>query len=114
MEETFDLVVSNPPYLAEGERSALPPELAHEPERALFAGADGLDALRQIVAGACDVLAPGAGLLVEIAPDQEAAVTQLCRDAGLVEVVVHRDLGGRPRVVAARGVEAGPARTRAS
>ena len=100
--ETFDLIVSNPPYLAEAERSGLAPELAHEPERALFSGPDGLDALRRIVAGAGGLLAPAGGLVVEIAPGQEAAVLGLCRAAGLEEASVHRDLGGRPRAIAAR------------
>jgi release factor glutamine methyltransferase len=100
--ETFDLVLSNPPYLAEAEREGLPPELAHEPEGALFAGVDGLDALRQIVAGVGEVLAPEGGLVVEIAPSQEAAVLALCRAAGFDEGRVHRDLGGRPRAIAAR------------
>jgi release factor glutamine methyltransferase len=100
--ETFDWVVSNPPYLADPERAGLPPELTHEPERALFAGVDGLDALRQIVAGVGAVLAPGGGLVVEIAPRQEAAVLALCRAAGLEPQRAQRDLAGRPRAIAAR------------
>jgi release factor glutamine methyltransferase len=98
----FDLVVSNPPYLAESERSQLAPELAHEPEVALFAGPDGLAVLRELVAGAMAFLAPGGGFAVELAPDQAPIVAHWCREAGLGDVVTHRDLAARPRVVSAR------------
>jgi release factor glutamine methyltransferase len=98
----FDLVVSNPPYLAESERAALAPELAHEPPRALFAGPEGLEVLRELVAGAPDALLPGGGLALETAPAQAASVAALCREGGLREVTITRDFGGLPRVVAAR------------
>jgi release factor glutamine methyltransferase len=100
--ERFDLIVSNPPYVAEDQRGILAPELAHEPEQALFAGPDGLGVLRQLVAGAGDALAPGAGLALEIAPEQAGRVASWCREAGLLDVRTLRDLAGRPRVVAAR------------
>jgi release factor glutamine methyltransferase len=99
----FELVVSNPPYLAESERSQLAPELAHEPEVALFAGPDGLAVLRELVAGATAFLAPGGGFAVELAPDQAPTVAHWLREAGLGDVVTHRDLAARPRVVSARG-----------
>jgi release factor glutamine methyltransferase len=99
----FELVVSNPPYLAESERSQLAPELAHEPEVALFAGSDGLAVLRDLVAGATAFLAPGGGFALELAPDQAPIVAQWLRDAGLGDVVTHRDLAALPRVVSARG-----------
>jgi len=99
----FELVVSNPPYLAESERSQLAPELAHEPEVALFAGPDGLAVLRELVAGATAFLAPGGGFAVELAPDQAPTVAHWLSEAGLVDVVTHRDLAARPRVVSARG-----------
>jgi len=100
--ERFELVVSNPPYVAESRRSELPPELAHEPATALFAGPDGLRVLRELVRGAGAVLAPGGALALELAPDQASAVAGWCRQAGLLEVTGHRDLAGRPRVVTAR------------
>jgi release factor glutamine methyltransferase len=98
----FDVVVSNPPYLAESEAANLAPELTHEPRSALFAGADGLGVLRRLAAGAAAHLAPGGLFAVEIAPGQAEAVTRLCVGSGLVAVAVHRDLGGRPRSVTAR------------
>ena len=101
----FELVVSNPPYLAESERSQLAPELAHEPEVALFAGSDGLAVLRDLVAGATAFLAPGGGFALELAPDQAPIVAQWLRDAGLGDVVTHRDLAALPRVVSARGLQ---------
>ncbi len=100
--ERFDLIVSNPPYVAESQRGSLPPELAHEPELALFAGPDGLSVLRRLVGGAAAVLAPGAGLALELAPEQAVRVAGWCREAGLLDVRTLRDLAGRPRVVAAR------------
>jgi release factor glutamine methyltransferase len=100
--ERFDLIVSNPPYVAESTRTELPPELRHEPDEALFAGPDGLDVLDALVRGAADVLAPGGGLALELAPDQAPVVADRCREAGLVDVKEVRDLAGRPRVVTAR------------
>jgi release factor glutamine methyltransferase len=99
----FELLVSNPPYLAESERSGLAPELAHEPDVALFAGPDGLAVLRELVAGAADFLAPEGGFAVELAPDQAPIVAHWLREAGLGDVITHRDLAARPRVVSARG-----------
>jgi release factor glutamine methyltransferase len=100
--ESFDVIVSNPPYVAESQRSSLPPELAHEPEAALFAGPDGLRVLRQLTAGVSSVLAAGGGFAVELAPEQAPTVADWCRDAGLLDVRTLRDLAGRPRVLAAR------------
>ena len=100
--ESFDLIVSNPPYVAESQRGSLPPELAHEPEVALFAGTDGLRVLRQLTAGAASALSPGGGFAVELAPEQAPTVADWCREAGLLDVRTLRDLAGRPRVIAAR------------
>jgi release factor glutamine methyltransferase len=101
--ERFDLVVSNPPYVAESLRASLPPELAHEPPRALFAGPDGLDVLRPLVRGVGAVLAPGGGVALELSPDQAPRVAGWCGEAGLLDVTVRRDLAGRSRVVTAKG-----------
>ncbi len=108
--ERFDLVVSNPPYLAEAQRNQLPPELAHEPPEALFAGPDGLALLRVLVAEVGGVLAPGAGAAFELSPEQATRVEGWCREAGLLEVTRYRDLEHRFRVVAGRVAGAAAAR----
>jgi len=98
----FDLVVSNPPYVAERDAASLAPELAHEPRGALFAGVDGTDVLRAFAAQVREVLAPDAAVLVELDPAQAPTVAAWFEAAGLREVVTHRDMSGRARVVAAR------------
>lgn len=97
----FDLIVANPPYVAEGDD--LPPDVRDwEPAAALLAGVDGLDALRVIVAGAPGWLAPGGALVCEIGADQGEAVQALAEAAGLVTVEVRPDLAGRDRILVAR------------
>jgi release factor glutamine methyltransferase len=101
---TFDLVLSNPPYLASGEIAGLAPEVAaYDPMLALDGGPDGLDAYRRIAAGAPKVLADGGRLLVEIGAGQAPQVSDIFRAAGLKldpSQAISRDLAGRPRVVA--------------
>lgn len=91
----FDLIVSNPPYIAEGDVHL--PALRHEPIAALTAGADGLSDLRVIIAGAASHLGAGGWLMLEHGHDQADAVTQLLREAGLVEVQSRPDLAGTRR-----------------
>ena len=100
--EEFDLVVSNPPYLARAEAAGLPPELAHEPEAALFAGDDGFAVLAPLVDQVGEVLAPGGAFAVEAGSEQVEAVAERCRRVGLEAVEVRRDLARQPRVVVAR------------
>ena len=100
--ERFDLVVSNPPYVAERDAASLPPELRHEPASALFAGPDGTDVLRAFAAQVFEVVAPGGTVFVELDPAQAPAMSQWFADAGLERVTIHRDAAGRARVVAAR------------
>jgi len=95
----FDLIVSNPPYIAAGEMAGLQPELSHEPRAALTDEGDGLSAYRIICASLGPHLAPGGRVLVEIGPTQGAAVAALFREAGLTEVAIAPDLDGRDRVV---------------
>jgi release factor glutamine methyltransferase len=97
----FDCVVANPPYLAEAERSALAPELAHEPATALFAGATGLEALERLCREVPPLLAAHGGLAFELAPGQAAQVQTWLAEAGLA-TTVHRDLAGHARVVSGR------------
>jgi release factor glutamine methyltransferase len=93
--ERFDLVVSNPPYVAVGDPHL--PALRHEPASALVAGPAGLDDLQRIVAGAPDGLAPGASLLLEHGHDQGAAVRALLAEAGFRDVHTRQDLAGLDR-----------------
>lgn len=99
--ERFDLIVSNPPYLARSSAGALAPELDHEPELALFGGEDGYAVLRPFAAGVVERLEPGGWVAVEVDPGQVGAVSGWFSEAGLIDVVALRDLAGRPRVVAA-------------
>lgn len=95
---TFDLIVSNPPYVAAGDPHLAQGDVRFEPHTALVAGADGLDALRRIVAAARAHLVAGGWLLLEHGWDQGEAVPALLRAAGYVEVSDHRDDAGQPRV----------------
>jgi release factor glutamine methyltransferase len=105
--ERFHVIVANPPYVMESERAALMPEVRdHEPEGALFGGADGLTVIREIVSGASSRLQAGGVLALEVGPTQARAVAGLMADAGLVEARVVADLTGRDRVVLATRSEA--------
>lgn len=102
VEGRYDLIVSNPPYIALAEMEGLSREVReHEPELALTDGGDGLNAYRRISAGAKEFLVPGGRLLVEIGPTQAAAVSELFLRAGLDGIRVVADLDGRDRVVCA-------------
>ena len=92
-----DLVVSNPPYIADADPDVEAIVRDWEPGSALFAGADGLDHLRVIAADAREWLRPGGVLLVEIGATQGEAVLDLLRGTGLVDVRVLPDLAGRDR-----------------
>ena len=94
----FDLIVSNPPYIAANDHHLQQGDLRFEPPQALAAGPDGLDDLRIIIGGAPTHLNPGGWLLLEHGYDQEAPVQALLRDAGFADVFTRRDLAGQPRV----------------
>lgn len=102
-EERFHVVVSNPPYVAAGERDGLAPEIREwEPERALFAGPSGLDVLRPLVEGAPAHLHPGGLLALEVGAGQAEDVAERVRSTGAFdEPAIHEDLAGRERVVLA-------------
>lgn len=93
----FDLILCNPPYIAETE--ALMPDVAdHEPPGALFAGADGLDDYRRIIPDLPRLLAPGGAAILEIGATQHMLVRQLAEAAGFV-VACRQDLAGRDRAL---------------
>ena len=94
--ERFDLVVSNPPYVAEGDPHL--PDLRHEPREALVAGPDGLDCIRDIAARVREHLSPGGRVLIEHGQGQDGAVRALLAGAGLEAVATWPDLAGIGRV----------------
>ncbi|MGB0113503.1 MAG: peptide chain release factor N(5)-glutamine methyltransferase [Ilumatobacteraceae bacterium] len=98
----FDVIVSNPPYVAVDSPDLEPSVGSWEPADALFAGADGLDDIRHIVVGASGRLGAGGWLVLEIGADQGAAVERLLTRAGYVDVEVRPDLAGRDRIAIAR------------
>ena len=101
MAGAFDVIVSNPPYVDLADE--LPAEVVGwEPSEALFAPDSGCADLESLVDGATEWLAPGGALVLEMAPDQTAALAERARAAGFVEVCIHRDLAGRDRAVVAR------------
>lgn len=99
--ETFDVVVSNPPYVAEADLAGLEPEVREwEPRPALAAGPDGLAVLTPLVRGAGRHLRPGGLLAVEVSPEQAETVAALGESTGEYEEIhVRRDLAGRQRIV---------------
>jgi release factor glutamine methyltransferase len=97
---SFDLVVSNPPYVGESEADKLQIEVRqHEPHRALFGGAEGLDIYRRLIPQAQQVLKPNGWLVMEIGYSQEQAIRDLLSDWEQVRSVP--DLQGIPRVMVA-------------
>lgn len=96
----YDLLVSNPPYIAHGDPHL--EALRFEPLAALTDGADGLNPLREIIGGARAHLLSGGWLLVEHGYDQGTAVRELFRHAGFVDVATRRDYGGQERATAGR------------
>ncbi|MFC5552195.1 peptide chain release factor N(5)-glutamine methyltransferase [Massilia aerilata] len=100
--ETFQLIASNPPYIAAGDEHLSQGDLRFEPSGALTDHADGLSALRSIVDGSPAHLLPGGWLLMEHGYDQAAAVRALLDAAGYTEVQSWRDLAGIERVSGGR------------
>jgi release factor glutamine methyltransferase len=97
--DSFDVIVSNPPYVQSGDRDGLAPEVRdHEPALALFGGTDGLDAIRAVVARTPARLAPGGRLIIEFGYDQDERVCAIAQKAGLTVLRIRDDLQGIPRV----------------
>jgi len=102
--ETFDLIVSNPPYVTTAEYEALDKNVKdYEPRTALFAGADGMDVYRRIIEKADRFLKPGAALMLEIGYAQGPAVSDLLERTGVFsEIKVEKDFSNNDRIVSAR------------
>jgi release factor glutamine methyltransferase len=101
-DELFEIVVSNPPYVAEGDRNSLAVEVRdYEPSLALFAGG-GLDIYRRLIPSARAALVPGGYLALEIGCGQDSAVAGLLADSGFEQVEFAADLQGIPRVACGR------------
>ena len=96
-DERFDLIASNPPYIAESDDRVEPAVRRFEPHAALFGGADGLEALRVIAGTAAGHLSPGGWLVVEHGDRQGPAVRELLRAGGFADVRTHQDLAGLDR-----------------
>ena len=102
-ENSFDLVVSNPPYIRSGDIEGLEPEVAvHEPRLALDGGPDGLEPYRALAPETLRVLRPGGLMLVEFGAEQANAVRALFAAAGAQDLEVLKDLGDRDRVLSGR------------
>ena len=102
VEGVFDMIIANPPYVAEDSADLAEEVARFEPPEALFAGQDGMTDLRWIIERAPRHLRAGGWLLLEHGFDQAAATARLMRQAGFVEVSGHRDLGGQPRATIGR------------
>ncbi|MCI0506722.1 MAG: peptide chain release factor N(5)-glutamine methyltransferase [Gammaproteobacteria bacterium] len=96
----FDLVVSNPPYVGCNDPHLQEGDLRFEPQQALSAGPDGLEAIREIICDAVDYLIPGGWLILEHAFDQGDSVTTLFIENGFTRVFCHRDYAERERATA--------------
>lgn len=102
-ENSFDLIVSNPPYISDVEWAEVPRNVREfEPESALRGGIDGLDMVRRVLSCAPIWLKPRGTVLVEISSSQGAAAAAIAASHGLTEIEIRPDLEGHPRVLAAR------------
>mgnify|MGYP000955719441 CR=1 FL=1 len=95
----FDAIVSNPPYIPDGEFEGLQREVKQEPREALLGGKDGLDLIRRLIAGAPALLGKGGLLAIEVGDKQAPVVAQLLERAGFVAVATRKDMAGIERVV---------------
>lgn len=95
----LDMILSNPPYVTAQEMKALPDNVRHEPDIALYGGGDGLDFYRRLAAESPALLKEGGWLCVECGCDQGQAVKELWERSGLQKVEICRDYAGKDRVV---------------
>ena len=103
IEGKFDLIISNPPYIGLSESSEISQEvLNYDPDIALFAGSDGLEAYERIIPQLTKFLNPGARVVLEIGASQSESVKTLMNSSGLYEVNTFKDLAGKDRLVTAK------------
>lgn len=102
--KTFNIIVSNPPYVREDDPHLNTGDLPYEPRNALITSGDGLDAIREITAAAGGQLAPGGWLLVEHGYDQAAAVVAIFEQHNFHSVTSHHDLACQPRIVSGQHI----------
>ncbi len=100
-EESFDLVLSNPPYIPAGDCDSLQPEVLREPRLALDGGMDGCDVYRRIASGARSVLAPGGLLLMELGIHEAEPVSSLLSACGYTGIRIRKDYAGIQRMILA-------------
>jgi release factor glutamine methyltransferase len=99
-DQTFNIIVSNPPYVRSDDEALL--KLQHEPQSALAAGEDGLDAIRVLAADCSAILVDDGVLIIEHGADQASEVAALLESSGWADICCHNDLAGLPRVTVAR------------
>ena len=102
LKNSFDLIVSNPPYIALYDPSVESSVLNHEPHLALFAGSDGLDAYREIVSHSGEWLATDGWIVLEIGHQQGDAVRELLAQNSFKQIEIRQDLAGRDRIALAK------------
>lgn len=102
----YDLIISNPPYVAAGDPHLEHGGLPFEPEQALASGYSGLDDIEKIIRQTGDFLRPGGWLMLEHGYDQETSVQKLLADTGYQAIQCHRDLAGLPRATVAKRARA--------
>ena len=100
---SFDVIVSNPPYISSEEYAQLSAEVVkYDPKISLTLGGDGLEAYREILSKALEKLSKNGHIFLEIGYTQANAVGHLFREAGFQQIKVHKDLGSRDRVISAK------------
>lgn len=98
LKDSFQLIVSNPPYIADGEE--LPPEVAnYEPPQALFAGKEGTEDIQSILSSAPTWLSMGGTIILEMAPHQTEYIAEIAANQGYSDVKISNDLAGKERIV---------------
>ena len=102
LKNSFDLIVSNPPYIGVYDPSVEPSVLNHEPHLALFAGSDGLDAYREIISHSGEWLATDGWIVLEIGHQQGDAVRELLAQNSFKQIEIRKDLAGRDRIALAK------------